>query len=104
MIKPWFQINNQQVALRILAKPNAKQTAIVEISAQELHIMLHAKPHQGEANKELIAYLAKFFRLPKRQIILQRGEKSKYKQVIVPLTATVQRFLDNPNKLIPKSL
>ena len=72
----------------------------MEVSNQGLHITLHAKPHQGEANKELIAYLAKLFRLPKSQITLQRGQGSKYKQVIVPLTAMIQQLLDNPDQFI----
>jgi hypothetical protein len=66
-----------------------------------LHISLHAQPKQGEANKELISYLAKILRLPKSQIILQRGEGSRHKQVIVPLTITVQQLLDNPISFCP---
>lgn len=96
----WFKIENQQAKLNIFVKPKAKKTALIKISDQELHIAIHAKPHQGEANKELIAYLAKLFRLPKSQIILQRGEASRHKQVIMPLTKSVQKLLENSNKLL----
>lgn len=97
----WFKIENQQVKINILAKPNAKKTALLGISDQGLNISLHAKPHKGEANKELISYLAKLFKLPKNQIILQRGEGSKHKQVIVPLTDKVKELLDEPDRFIP---
>ena len=96
----WFKIQNQQVKLTIFAKPNAKKTTIAKIDDQALHILLHAKPHQGEANKELISYLAKLFKLPKSRIILERGELSKHKQVIVPLVDSVQQLLDDPAEFI----
>jgi len=66
----WFKIINQQVELRILVKPNAKQTGILKVSDEGLHVSLHAKPQDGEANKALIAYLSKVFAVPKSQVIL----------------------------------
>lgn len=92
----WYKIQNKQVTLNIFAKPNAKKTVLIKISDRWLHIALHAKPHQGEANKELISYLAKLFRLPKSKIILQRGEGSRHKQVIMPLTDAIKQLLDDP--------
>ncbi len=90
----WFKIKNQQVRINIYAKPNAKKTAFLGVSEQGLLISLHAKPHQGAANKELIAYLAKLFHLPKTQIILQKGEGGRNKQVVVPLTDSVMKVID----------
>jgi len=89
----WFKINGQQVKINILAKPNAKKTAFLGISEQGLLISLHAKPHQGAANKELISYLSKLFELPKNQIVLQKGEGSRHKQVVVPLTDVVYKLI-----------
>lgn len=96
----WFKIQNQQVALYILAKPNAKKSMLLKVNEQGLHISLHAKPHQGEANKELISYLSQLFHLPKTEIILKRGEGSRHKQILVPLTDTIQRFLKDPAQFI----
>lgn len=89
----WYKIENQRVSINILAKPNAKKTAFLGVSEQGLLIALHARPHQGAANKELIVYLAKLFHLPKTQIILQKGEGSRHKQVEVPLTAFIEENL-----------
>lgn len=96
----WFKIQNQHVKLNILARPNAKKTILTGISDQGLHIAIHAKPHHGEANKELISYLARLFKLPKSQVVLQRGEGSRHKQVIVPLTTIVMQLVDDPAKFI----
>jgi uncharacterized protein YggU (UPF0235/DUF167 family) len=98
----WFKIQNQHIELRIIAKPNAKCSKLLNITEEGLYIALHAKPHQGEANKELIFYLSKLLRVPKSQIILQKGEGSRYKFVLLPLTDTVNQFLTNPTDFIAK--
>lgn len=92
----WYKIQNQQVTLQIFAKPHAKRTALLKIDAEGLHISLHAKPHEGEANKELISYLAKLFRLPKSNVILLRGENTRYKVIQIPLVSRVQEFINDP--------
>lgn len=94
-MKLWFFIHNTEVELHVFAKPKAKKTCLLTVNDQGLHIALHANPHQGEANKELIIYLAKILKVPKSQIVLKRGESSRYKTVMVPLTQSVQKFLDN---------
>lgn len=40
----WFNIIGRQVTLIILAKPNAKKSAIVGVGENKLKISLHAKP------------------------------------------------------------
>ncbi len=89
----WYTNKNQQVIVRILAKPNAKKTLLLGATEQELLISIHAKPHHGEANSELINYLAHLLQVPKTRIILQRGEHSKHKQVLMPLTNTLEQTL-----------
>lgn len=89
----WFQVESQKVRINIIVKPNAKKTAFLGISEHGILISLHKRPRQGEANKELISYLSKLFQVPKTQIILQRGERSRYKQVIVPLTDEVKKII-----------
>lgn len=91
----WFKIKNQQVEIIVLAKPNAKQTKLLAIRDDALHIALHAKPQDGEANQELIAYLAKCFSIPKKQIVLQSGERSKHKRLMLPLNKVLQDWLDD---------
>lgn len=89
-----FKIQNNHIELHLIVKPNARKTEITSIDEKGLSIAIHAKPHKGEANKELIAYLAKIFKISKSQIVLKRGEGSRYKTVLVPLTQEVQSYLD----------
>lgn len=89
----WFSIHKQEVKIQIYAKPNAKKSAHVGCSEKELLIAIHAKPHKGAANEELVAFLAKLLDIPKTQVILLKGENSRHKQVAVPLTESVQKFI-----------
>lgn len=98
----WYKIQNQQIQIKIYAKANAKRSNFLAISEKGMHISLHAKPHQGEANKELIAYLSSLFRIPKSQIKLVSGESSKHKQVLLPLNKNLQDFIAHPEKFIKK--
>lgn len=91
----WSKIEDKQVSLQVYAKPHSKRTGLLKIDNNGLHIGLHAKPHEGEANKELIFYLAILFRLPKSSVVLQRGQGSRHKVIVVPLSGKIQQFLDD---------
>lgn len=90
----WFKIDKQHVQLTIMVKPNAKKTEMLKIDDQGMHISLHAKPHKGEANEELIEYLSDYFHVPKTKIQLLRGEHGRNKQVLVPINSNVKEFLE----------
>ncbi len=91
----WFRIEDQCVSLNVYAKPNAKKTALLEITEDALHIAIHAQPKDGEANKELIRFIAKLFKIPKTQITLVRGQENRHKQLKLPLTETLQKFIND---------
>ncbi|MBL7480658.1 DUF167 domain-containing protein [Legionella bononiensis] len=90
----WFKLENDHVTLSIYAKPNAKQSALLAITDNDVHIALHAKPQDGEANKELIKFVAKLFKLPKSHCELIRGEGSRHKQIRVPLSNNLIQLLN----------
>lgn len=81
----WYKIENNIIKINIIAKPNAKKSALVKVTDQGMHIAIHAKPSDGEANKALIIFLSKLFDLPKTQIKIVRGERGRYKQVLLPV-------------------
>ncbi|HTM64484.1 MAG TPA: DUF167 domain-containing protein [Gammaproteobacteria bacterium] len=89
----WYKISGDEVEVRVIAKPNSKRSAVTGINQQGLNIALHARPQEGEANKELIAFLSNFFEIPKSKIKLQRGAASRYKVIVMPLGKKFQEFL-----------
>lgn len=91
----WFKKDNLRLIARIYVKPRAKKSVIVGIINNELHVAIHAKPAEGEANKELIAFLAAFFKLPKSQIIVVAGNNSRHKTIHLPINQTLAQFIAN---------
>jgi hypothetical protein len=49
---------------------------------------------EGAANKELIKFISKEFKIPKSEIEI-KGETSKRKQLILPLNERLKEFLDS---------
>lgn len=67
--------------LQIKVIPKAQSSAIVGWEGAELKIRLKAVPEKGEANEELISFLAKKFDIPKSNIKLVSGAASRHKKV-----------------------
>ncbi len=82
-----------EIELAIFVKTNAKRSALVAVKDRVLHIALHAKPHDGEANAELIRFLAELLQIPKSRIQLCRGHKSRNKVVSLPLNDVVRKLI-----------
>ena len=61
--------------------PRAHKNSIVSYDNGILKVRLHAVPEKGEANEELIEFLADVFDLPKSSITILRGQTSRIKHV-----------------------
>jgi hypothetical protein len=55
----------------------------VEVNNDEITIGIKAKPEKGEANKEIIKKLSKYFDVSKSKVKIIAGEKSRKKLVEV---------------------
>ena len=69
--------------MAIRAKPTGKQNRLVSLSGPALEVELAAKPQNGEANSELIDYIADVLRVKKRDLQLISGGKCRDKQLLV---------------------
>ncbi|XP_017763959.1 PREDICTED: UPF0235 protein C15orf40 homolog [Eufriesea mexicana] len=81
------------VIIKIQAKPGAKHNNITDISDDVVGVAISAPPVEGEANTELVKYLASVFGLRKSDVSLDRGSKSRQKVVVVSGT-TVEKVLE----------
>lgn len=55
----------------------------IEINKDEISIGILSKPQKGKANKELIEKISKYFDVPKSNVRIVSGEKSRKKLVEV---------------------
>lgn len=75
----------ERIRFRVRVQPAAPRDELLGWNAAgELRIKIAAPPREGEANKELVAFLAKRFRVSKRDIEIESGGKSKVKTVSAP--------------------
>ena len=70
-------------SIRLRVVPRAPRTAIAGERDGALLVRLSAPPVEGEANAALIAFLAKVLGLPRRDLRLASGERSRDKRVEV---------------------
>lgn len=74
--------------LRVRIAPNSSSCSINGIFTDTkgldyLKISVNAVPEKGKANKELIAFLAKFLRLAKSRFQIISGETDRFKRVFI---------------------
>ncbi|ELY2622660.1 DUF167 family protein YggU [Cronobacter malonaticus] len=69
------------LVLRLYIQPKASRDSIIGLHGDELKVAITAPPVDGQANAHLLKYLAKQFRVAKSQVVIEKGELGRHKQV-----------------------
>ncbi len=85
-----------EVVLDIKVIPRAGRTMIAGARRGAILIRLAAPPVEGAANTELVAFLSDLFAVPKRNVAIVSGDKSRQKRVRITGVAAdaVNQVLD----------
>jgi len=67
--------------LRFRVVPNAKSDEVVGEHGDAIKVKLRASAVEGRANAALRCFLAEVLNIPKRAIILERGQRSRDKVI-----------------------
>ena len=69
------------------ASPGAKRTEIAGMNRWRgsVQVKIAAEPKEGEANEELVRFLADIFSVPRDSVRLLKGERSSRKSVFLPV-------------------
>ncbi|XP_012722893.2 UPF0235 protein C15orf40 homolog [Fundulus heteroclitus] len=81
------------VAITVHAKPGSKHSGITDVNAEAVGVSIAAPPTDGEANTELVRYLAEVLELKKSQISLDKGSRSRDKVIRVESSLDPQEVL-----------
>jgi uncharacterized protein (TIGR00251 family) len=73
--------SDDQLIVEVHVVPRASKSALAGVHDGRLKVTLDAPPVDGEANAALIAFLAKRLKIPKRDVVLLRGETSRQKTI-----------------------
>ncbi|HKN04089.1 MAG TPA: DUF167 family protein YggU [Buttiauxella sp.] len=69
------------LVLRLYIQPKASRDSLIGLHGDELKVAITAPPIDGKANAHLVKYLAKQFRVAKSQVVVEKGELGRHKQV-----------------------
>ncbi len=91
----FYKIDEDRVSIRIKAQPAASKNEFCEIYGEDaIKIRIKAPAVEGAANKELVKFLAKSFKVSKSDIIFKTGQNSKIKIIEFPLTEKFNKWIE----------
>lgn len=77
----WYQYHSDTHIFNVYIQPGSKRHEIVGLIHDELKIKLAAPAMDGRANTALIKFLSELLQVPKSNIVLKSGEKSRHKRI-----------------------
>jgi uncharacterized protein (TIGR00251 family) len=87
-----FEIKNDKLYLKVKVQPNSSRNKIAGKYDNALKINIKAPAVEGAANKELIKFISKTFKVPKSEIEL-KNPTSKHKELILPYKEEIEKKL-----------
>ncbi|MEA2115389.1 MAG: DUF167 domain-containing protein [Thermodesulfobacteriota bacterium] len=81
---PYLQtLPNGNLLLSLYVQPRASRNELAGLHGDALKLRLTTPPVDGRANKAVISFLAKLFKIPKSAIIIRSGLQSRSKMVLL---------------------
>jgi len=87
MAETCFKAGADGLILFVKALPGASRNAVLGTAAGRLRVSVARAPEDGKANEELRAFLAETLGLPRRDVLLKSGERSRLKTLVLPASA-----------------
>ena len=69
--------------LELHVQPGASRTEFAGKRGERLKVRLAAPAHEGKANEALIEFLAEYYGVPRRNVRITAGLKSRQKRVVI---------------------
>lgn len=81
---PCLSANSQGVvSLTVYVQPRASRVGIVGLHDGQLKLAITSPPVEGQANTQVIAFLAKLFGVPKSSLTLESGSQNRSKRLTI---------------------
>ena len=83
------RLANGDILLQLHVQPGASRDQFLGLHGDAIKVAIKAPPVDGKANSHLQHFLAQAFDVPKRQVLLEKGELSRQKKwrILAPCTA-----------------
>ena len=80
---PWARWHDDELRIDLHVQPGARRSALLGVHGDRLKVAVHAPPAEGEANEELLRFLAERLGVPLRTLRLVSGKASRRKSLAV---------------------
>lgn len=91
----WFRWEDDDLLLWIRVKPRSTRDAFDQIEADSIALRITAPPVDGKANRHILAWLARQFRVAKSAVRIENGERSKRKRIRISGPRRIPEALEN---------
>lgn len=89
----YYQWENENLILDCSIQPKSKEDRIVGPIGKYLKIRITALPTDGKANKHLLRYLAKQFKVKQNAITIRNGHSSRQKRLCIENPVMIPEIL-----------
>lgn len=80
-----LKIVDDGIILRLRISPNASKNQFIFTDGM-IKLKITAQPIENKANKAVVEYLSKLFKVPKTKITILKGDTSKEKTLLIKTT------------------
>lgn len=81
--------------LRLYLQPKSSRDQWVAVHNDAIKIAITAPPIDGKANQHLVNFLAKSFKVAKSAVVLEKGELSRHKTVLIIAPKVLPSLVDS---------
>lgn len=82
-LPPWLRATERGSSVRVHVQPGARRSGIVGTHGDRLKIALRAPPVEGQANRELVEFIAERLALRRADVVVASGASSRDKTLDV---------------------
>ena len=91
----WYEIKDGYIIINVKAIPNSSKNIIAEVLEDQIKVKIKAPAVEGAANKELVKFFSKEFKVSKSDIEFIGGMTSKRKRIKLPFNEKVEKLIKN---------
>ncbi len=91
----WYEIKDGYIIVNVKAIPNSSKNIIAEVMEDQIKVKIKAPAVEGAANKELVKFFSKEFKVSKSDIEFVGGVTSKRKRIKLPFNEKVEKLIKN---------
>src|SRR5690606_13487993 len=82
------------IRLRLYLQPKSSRDEWIGLYNDAIKVAITAPPIDGKANQHLLKFLAKSFKVAKSDVVLEKGQLSRHKVVLITAPKTVPSLIE----------